>query len=187
MANESIYIDTSGFAKISDKLKEMPKVIAETVDKTLNANALEIATEAKRLAPVNIGGLQNSISADNSQLLRKTISVNAGYAAFVEFGTGRYAAQYVSGLPADWQQFALKFKGQKGSGTMQELFAKIIQWVKAKGLHGLTASGRSKTGKKAERDILEIAYAITIRILRHGIKKHPFLFPAYEKQRPIIK
>jgi hypothetical protein len=187
MAN-ALTIDVSEVIKGSEKLKSMGKVLTDVIDGVLNANALEIATIAKVKAPKNLGGLHASINPENSKLLEKHITVNAFYAPFIEFGTGHYAAQYVSTLPADWQAFAAQYKAKgKNKGTGHELLLKLIDWVRAKGIHGLTASGRSKKGKKAEEDIYNIAYVIAIRILRHGIKPHPFLFPAYELQRPIIK
>jgi phage protein, HK97 gp10 family len=186
MAN-SITIDIAEIIKGVEKLKLMEKVLAERVDEVLNENAKDIATTAKDLAPVNLGGLRASINPDNSKLLEKHITVNAFYAPFIEFGTGRYAAQYVSTLPADWKTYAAQFRAKgKNPGTGHDLLMNLIDWVRAKGIHGLTKSGRSKTGKKAEEDIYNIAYVIAIRILRHGIKRHSFLFPAYEKQRPII-
>src|SRR3954469_13453504 len=113
---DALYIDTSGFARITDKLKDMEKAIVESVDQVLNANAIEIATKAKQLAPVDIGGLRSSIAPETSEPLNKHITVNANYAAYVEFGTGSYAAAYAGSLPDNWRQFAMQFKGKGGGG-----------------------------------------------------------------------
>lgn len=185
MAN-ALTIDISQFTKAVEKINKFGKIAADGVDDILNANAQDIVTKAKQLAPVDIGGMHTSISADNSKFLEKHITVNAFYAAFVEFGTGKYAAQYVSTLPATWQEYALQFKGQKGGGTLDDFIMKMIEWVKRKGIHGLTKSGNRKTGKKADADAYNIAYVIVISILRNGIRPHPFLFPAYEQHRPEI-
>jgi phage protein, HK97 gp10 family len=185
MASDVIYIDVTGIRDFAQKLKAASQEIVEKVDKVLDANAIAIATKAKELCPVNLGGLHNAIEPDLKEPLRKHITVNAFYAAYVEFGTGHYAAQYVSSLPANWQQFAAQFRG-RSKGSLEEFFQNMIKWVRSKGIHGVTAGGRRRTGKKAEEDIYNIAYVLVIRILRHGIKQHPFLYPAYESRRAQI-
>src|SRR5262245_48333037 len=137
---EALYIDTKGFDTLMQRLKGAEKGIVTKVDEVLNANAQQIATNAKTNASrfKDLGGLESSIAPEISQPLKKHITVNANYAAYVEFGTGSYAAQYVSGLPADWQQFAARFHGKTGK---KGLYEAIKKWVKSKGLHGLTKSG----------------------------------------------
>jgi Bacteriophage HK97-gp10, putative tail-component len=191
MAN-ALTIDVSEVIKGSEKLKGMEKLIATNINAVLEANALELATKAKQLAPVDMGGLRASINPDNSEFLRKKVSVNAYYAPFIEFGTGHYADQYVNSLPDDWVDFARQFKGKKGSGNIYDFFNNILDWIKRKGIKptGATYSIKSKrrTGTKAqkfEQDV-QLAESIAYAILKKGIKQHPFLFPAYELQRPII-
>lgn len=192
MANY-IYIDVSQFTKGIEQIKSLEKKVIENVDAVLDANARAIELKAKQnLArphpegAYDMGGLANSVSADNSKHLEKHITVNAFYAAFVEFGSGKYAAQYVSTLPESWREFASKFKGQKGSGTLDDFLIKMVEWVKRRGIHGITKSGRSRKGKKADADAYNIAYVIVISILRNGVHPHPFLFPAFEGQRQTI-
>jgi len=185
MAN-ALTIDLSQFVKVQAQLKDLTKKVEQNIDDILNANAEEIATKAKQNAPVDMGGLHSAISADNSAFLEKHISVNAFYAAFIEFGTGKYAAQYVSSLPNTWQQYAQQFRGQNGGGSLDDFLDKMIEWVKRKGIHGTTKSGNRRKGKKADEDAYNIAYVIVISILRHGIHPHPFLYPALEQQRQII-
>ena len=186
MAN-SIYIDVSQFSKVSEKFKSLEKEIIEKIDSVLDANAEDIATKAKQLAPVDIGGLRNSISADHSKLLEKKIAVNAFYGAYVEFGTGKYAAEYISTLPENWQSFALIFKG-KGKGDYFDFLNAILDWVKRKGLSDITNSytGKKVGGKAAKENLLVLAEAIAWAIIKNGTHPHPFLFPAYEAQRPKI-
>lgn len=172
-----------------EKIKQTQKKFDKGVDDILNANATDIATKAKQLAPVDMGGLRSAISADNSKPLEKHITVNAFYAAFIEFGTGKYAAQYVSTLPSTWSEYARNFKGQKGGGSFDEFLLKIMDWVKRKGLSGTySVKTQKRTGKKGARDFedAEVAYFIAIAIIKKGVHPHPFLFPAYEQQRPEI-
>jgi hypothetical protein len=81
------------------------------------------------------------------------------YAAFLEFGTRKYAAQYVASLPADWKSYAATFKGSSG-GSFDELLKAIMGWVKRKGIDS------------------DAAYPIALKIIREGIKPKPFLYPA---------
>ena len=183
---DALTIDATSILKGAAQVKSLSVLLSQRLDDVLTAGASDIATEAKTRAPKDIGGLASSINVDNSKPLEKHVTVNAFYAPFVEFGTGKYAAQTVSGLPADWQAFAGQFKGKKGGGNLDEFLANMMAWVKRKGIHGKTAGGRSKTGKKADADIYNIAYVMTISILRNGIHAHPFLFPAYDNNRKQI-
>ena len=169
-----IYIDTSSIAKGAERFKNMSKELAESVDDVLNANVLEMEEKAKQRAPGDRGFLRQNISADISKPLHKELTVNAFYASYMEFGTGVYAAQYASSLPADWQTFAAQFKGSGGGGTFAEMVKNIAEWVRRKGI----ASGN---------DINSAAYLIARSILINGVKPQPFLFPAYMAQLPQLK
>jgi HK97 gp10 family phage protein len=192
----ALTIDISGATGLINKLKGLDKVIVEKVDTALNANATQIAKTAADLAPVDLGGLRASIRPDNSKPLEKHITVNANYAAYIEFGTGTYAAQYVSSLPDNWRQFAMQFKGKTG-GTAYDLWQALIKWV-----HGhsqfkekaVTGSHSVKTGRRTggkprqQAEDEAAAYLIMRKILKKGIKGKRFLFPAYEQQKgQIIK
>ncbi len=191
MAN-AITIDVSEIIKGTQKLKGMEKLIATNINAVLEANTLEIATKAKQLAPVDMGGLRASINPDNSKFLEKRVSVNAYYAPFIEFGTGHYADAYVNSLPDDWVDFARQFKGKKGGGDIYDFFNNILDWIKRKGIVSKQATysvkSRRRTGNKTQKfeQDLQLAESIAYAILKKGIKQHPFLFPAYEAQRPII-
>lgn len=70
--------------------------------------ANEIAVTAIGLAPEELGQLVNSIEVLQGENA-VGVAVNAPHAAFVEFGTGEYAADYVSTLPDEWKEEARKF------------------------------------------------------------------------------
>jgi HK97 gp10 family phage protein len=171
MAN-SLTIEFKGFDELKKRLSSMEKKMVEDIDSILDVNAEDIATNAKQRAPVDEGNLRQSISADNSRLLEKHITVNAFYAAFLEFGTGKYAAEYVGSLPPNWQTFAAQFRGKTGRPFDAFLIA-MQEWVRRKGI---------ATGK----DYKQVAYLIAIKIIKNGIKPQPFLFPAFNQQIPII-
>ncbi|WP_434127591.1 HK97 gp10 family phage protein, partial [Enterococcus faecium] len=71
---------------------------------------VRVEQDAKKLAPVNEGLLKSSIEREGTALTQ-SILVRANYAAFVEFGTRKFAAEYVNTLPLEWQQLAERAKG----------------------------------------------------------------------------
>jgi hypothetical protein len=135
------------------------KGIEQDLQDELNAWAELCTTEAKIRAPKDEGHLVGAINPKFGKLTAST-TVAVNYAAFPEFGTRKMAAAYVATLPADWQTYAAQFKG--GGGSFGNFFETILAWVKRKGIEPAAA------------------YPIAIKILRDGIKPHPYLFPAYE-------
>lgn len=125
-----------------------------------------VVKDAKLRAPKDEGYLARAINSESGKL-SVTISVNTDYAAYIEFGTRRFAAVYVSTLPADWQAFARQFQGSQ-PGSFADFIRRIIAWVKRKGIDE------------------DAAYPIALKILREGIKPQPFLYPAFQKQKPLL-
>lgn len=186
---DGIKVTFDGFDKIRSDLENVKQTLQQQSSLILNKGAQDIVTRAKQYAPVNDGILSNAISADTSKPLDKRISVNSPYAAFMEFGTGLYAAQYVGSLPGDWQQYASQFKGQKGGGTLDDMVLALAQWIHSKGLAGTySVKTQRRTSNKYTQQIedLELAYVIMLSILRKGVKAHPFLYPAFKEVVPGI-
>lgn len=134
----------------------------------------------------NTGHLANSINGTVTGNQAK-ITVTANYAAYIEFGTRKFAAKYVATLPADWKAYASTFKG-KGGGTLDEFIQDIMQWVRQKGIGGqLTKSGNLSEKKSSLDAMQQAAYAIALNILQNGIRAQPFLYPAVVKNtQPLI-
>lgn len=185
MAN-GIKLDFSELISGAAALGKVTDAVKKNIDLALKAGAELISGKAKDIAPVDMGGLRSHIAPNRIDLMSYEVTANTPYAAFVEFGTGRYAAAYVSTLPEDWQAYARTFKGQKGNGGLDEFLAAMVEWVKRKGLIGLTKSGNRRSGKKANEDAYNLAYVIVINILRNGVHPHPFLYPAFVSSRPEI-
>ncbi len=139
------------------------KKFNQDINDELTAFGFDVVRDAKQLVPVDEGFLKNSINSVNENLA-VTIVVNADYAAYVEFGTRKFAAAHIATLPADWQTFAAQYKGS-GGGSFKEFVMRLTAWCKRKGIE-----------EKA-------AYPIARAILINGIKAQPFLYPAYEKNR----
>jgi len=184
---DGLKLDYSAFLKTANALATLPAKIEKDIDLVLKAGAGSIASSAKVNAPKDLGHLTSEISPVKRGSMDYLVSVNTPYAAFVEFGTGRYAARQVATLPANWQAYAAQFRGQKGNGTLDLFLDAMIEWVKRKGLIGLTRSGNRRTGKKADSDAYNLAYVIVINILRNGVHAHPYLYPAFVEKDKTIK
>jgi HK97 gp10 family phage protein len=184
--SDPIWIDVSDIIGVNKKILDMSAKLTSQVDRILDANCIEIATKAKQLAPVDVGGLRASIAPDTTKFLRKHITVNAYYAAYVEFGTGRYAAQYIGTLPNNWKSFAAQFKSMK-RGSGKDFFNNIFNWVKRNvtTTYSIKTQRRSKT-KDQDKRAKQITFLIMRSIKKNGIRPRPFLFPAYESQRQQI-
>lgn len=157
---------------INKIFKEKTRTLIGKIEKEMAAFGQETVNDAKRLAPVDEGHLRNSITFKNivtKAMIEVEIIAATDYAAYLEFGTRAFAAKYVATLPKEWQQFAAKYKGP-GGGSFDEFVMRLTRWVRLKGL----AKGK---------DIDNAAYRIALSIMRKGIRQHPFLFPAVEKNR----
>ena len=182
-----IFFDVSGVDVLMGKLNKMSERIQNDVLDEFNASALNIQSNAKKYAPVNIGTLRNSIQLKEDLTKGKlvfTIGSKLSYAPYIEFGTGGKVT-----IPVGYEQFARQFKGNKG-GTFAQLLEALVQWVKRKGIVGTYSvkTGR-RTGNKSiqQKQNESAAYAIALSILRKGLRPQPFLIPAYEQEIPKLK
>lgn len=184
------FIKIEGLDKALERLDV--KKYQNQIESAFYKFGVRVEENAKQLAPVNEGLLKNSIEREGTPL-SATIYARANYAAFVEFGTRKFAAEYVNTLPLEWQQLAERAKGQ-GSGSFDDLVIRLVEWVKKKGLHLLSPIHDAQTGqayyvkkrksaaKKAE-DADKIAYLIARKILREGVPEQPFLYPAFNNHK----
>jgi HK97 gp10 family phage protein len=170
----SIKFNFKGLDAALANVKQANKTQIKQLEYALENFGITTVREAKQRAPVDEGYLRNSISYQRKKGLFVEVVAQADYAAYVEFGTRRFAAKYVSSLPNDWQTYAATFKG-KTNGSIDEMLIRIKDWVLRKGLQN-----GSKRSKKGKADAENVAYVIALRILQNGIKAQPFLFPAYE-------
>lgn len=186
----SFKIEVTNLKELQGKLEKMTDNVQRKLKDELNVFADNTVTEAKRMAPVDEGFLRNSISAKKVTAISKKMEVEiivaADYAAYIEFGTRKFAAAYVATLPPEWQEYAAKFKG-KGGGTMDDFIQRIMAWVERKGIGAMqTKSGNVSKSADSYDKMQAAAYGIAINILQNGIKQHPFLFPAVENNKKIF-
>lgn len=167
-----LYIDARQLQKGVKGFERLIKEMPDKVSDVLNASALEIEDKAKRAAPADRGasGLRGSISADINKPLTKRITAGAPYAAYVEFGTGRYAAQEVSRLPPDYKTYAARFRTGSGKRSVKGMLFILMGWF-------------GRVGIKDKQKQYHIAKNIVI----NGTHPHPFMIPAIISQIPILK
>lgn len=176
--------------------KEKTRTLFDKIQDEVVAFGMNTVNDAKRLTPVDEGHLRQSITATfpiDKKGFYVEIVVAADYGAYIEYGTGPFAAKYIATLPKEWAVFAAKFKGP-GGGTYDEFIMRIFKWIKRKGLtlnpssENSSDSPNGRAPRKAKKQSKEegqqqLAYMIVKKILRDGIKQQPFLFPAVQKNR----
>lgn len=78
--------------KFEDNSAAVKKQLELTIIKALIQAAMLVEGQAVMLAPVNLGGLRNSIAYQvDEQELIAYVGTNCEYAIYVEFGTGEFA------------------------------------------------------------------------------------------------
>lgn len=152
---------------LANKIKSMGKEVEQRVQLELNAWADDVARDAKQLVASNSsdeGNLLNSIRPIFGDMSAAVVA-SASYAAYIEFGTRKFAADRVAQLPETWQQLASQAKGSAG-GTFADLLKAITAWCKRKGIDEAAA------------------YPIARKIAINGIRPRPFLYPSVNANTP---
>lgn len=186
-----INLKASGIEALMAKFNTLAKEAQNDVQFELNAFADDVVTDAHLLVKAN--------SSDEGNLLRNirqeigngtvTISANTKYAAYIEFGTRKFAAEYVSSLPSDWQAYASTFKGKSNSGDYYDFLNAILDWVSRKGItarYSVKTKKKLKNNKGDDERLLAAATAIAFSILKNGIKPKPFMYPSINKNLPLL-
>ncbi len=181
-------IQIKGLDKFIDKMEDLATETRDDMQTALNAFGERVVQDAKQLVASNSsdeGHLLGSIGYSKGSNLSVEIVAATVYAAYIEFGTRRYAAQYVATLPQDWQSYASTFRGKTGNGTFDQFIQAIMAWVQRKGIGGLrTKSGNVSGSRDSLSAMQSAAYAIALNILQNGIRPKPFLYPSiYEGRR----
>lgn len=107
---------TFSMQNLSEVFKDLDKLdvkIQAEIRNEMNASALTIQSSAKRLAPVDLGFLRNSIylkeESDKNSIIF-TVGAKAKYAPYIEFGTGTEVT-----VPAGYEDLAIVFKGKNAA------------------------------------------------------------------------
>jgi len=104
----NLNINDSRFKEMLNEYKKTVNEVSAMMDQEIAAHGELMATSAKNMVPVKDGRLKNSISLKKEQFLSYELVAQANYAAYVEFGTGKYFIS--NGEP--WDSVASKFKGK---------------------------------------------------------------------------
>lgn len=82
---------TEGLDAWLDKLAALQNIERDPrIDKALGRGAARMQGAVKMLTPVDTGNLRNKIFLDHEQMMVYNVETNVEYAAFVEFGTGKF-------------------------------------------------------------------------------------------------
>jgi len=187
----SITLKVKGLDQVIANFEKLANDTADEVSASLDKFGQDVVDNAKLLVSANSsdeGGLLGSIDSTVNSL-SVTITANKNYAEYIEFGTRKFAASYVSSLPPDWQTYAATFRGNReGAGTFDEFIQAIMAWVRRKGIGGAkTKSGNISTSRSSLDSMQQAAYWIALNILQNGIRPKPFIYPSIKKELPVLE
>lgn len=170
-----------GIDSLSNRLAGVSRELKEEVQAEVRGAAMEYVALAKRdcvSSGGNTGTLARSISYKKETPYSYLVSANTFYAPYVEFGTKRKFKPYPG-----TEEFAAQYKGLPKRGDWIDMLMSIYKWVQRKGI-GATYSVKTRKKVRQTKDQkLQIAFAITMSILRNGIEAKPFFY----KQIPIVR
>jgi len=86
-----IEIQVTGLAPTLMKIRNLAS--EDKLGKIVEAAALQVEAEAKRICPVDTGRLRNSIATAKDKKTTAIVGTNVEYAPYVEFGTHKASAQ----------------------------------------------------------------------------------------------
>lgn len=105
----TVDIDTTA---VKGKFDDAKDKMAAVMSNELNRFAVLAVQDSKLFASLNHHEqIRQAIhfEASTPDTLRVEIAVSLFYAAYIEFGTGIFAASYVPSLPQNWQKLARTF------------------------------------------------------------------------------
>lgn len=104
MATSFAGFEAKGLKELLSGLDKVADNVVKGLDQEMGASAKQIARDAKRNAPKNMGDLANSISDDRKGELNYEIVAQKFFAPFVEFGTGTKVD-----VPPGLEEYAMQF------------------------------------------------------------------------------
>lgn len=108
MSGFNLNINEGRFRDMLNEYKKTVNELSAMMDKEIAAHGELMATSAKNMCVVDSGRLRSSISLKKEQFLSYELVAQTDYAAYVEFGTGKYFVS--NGEP--WDSVASKYKGK---------------------------------------------------------------------------
>lgn len=108
MSGFNVNINEGRFREMLNEYKKTVNEVSAMIDQEIAAHGELMATSAKNMCAVDTGRLRSSISLKKEQFLSYELVAQTDYAAYVEFGTGKYFVS--NGEP--WDGVASKYKGK---------------------------------------------------------------------------
>lgn len=102
------------------KLNKNAGLYISKIDTIINDNVRQAEQAAKSKLPAQYGELKASISSNRIEELKYQLRADKDYAAYVEFGTGKWAREYVATLEPEWELLASRFKTMNPGNTEEE-------------------------------------------------------------------
>ncbi len=123
-------VQITGLESSLKKLKDNYDKAAQEIDAEMAATSESIVTTAKQILPANFGQLRSSLYSRGGKF-NYVVGSNLDYAAYIEFGTGPYAARYVPSLEQEWQKYAATFKKEQPGNSVQHpyFYPSIKSWT----------------------------------------------------------
>jgi hypothetical protein len=112
-------ISARGFNLGVAKFKNKALASIADIDRIIEKNVQEATENARTILPAQYGDLAASISYRKIDVNLYEMIADKDYAAYVEFGTGDFAASYVPSLEPEWQKLAESYI-VTGDGTTPE-------------------------------------------------------------------
>lgn len=107
---KGLRIQILGVKEAFDNVKKNFNKISDEIDMELADGVQKIVSQAKINVPANYSRLATSLYFEKVKKYTYEFGSNLDYAAYVEFGTGKFAAEYVPSLDPEWQKFAKTFQ-----------------------------------------------------------------------------
>ncbi len=101
-------IEIKGLKETLTKLTKEEVKLENALDFAIGIGVDQMATEAKNKVVVDTGRLRASITSNKQKKFYYELVAQADYAAYVEFGTGKYYINH----GGQWDVLASKFKGK---------------------------------------------------------------------------
>jgi HK97 gp10 family phage protein len=111
----AIGVNLTGIDSLKNTIQKLDEKLTKEVSNEINASSLKIQSDAKKLVPVDMGYLRNSIVLDGELgALTYNVEARMPYAAYVEFGTGGKVS-----IPTGYEEYAALFKGTRKVAGMR--------------------------------------------------------------------
>jgi hypothetical protein len=107
---KNLKLQILGVKEAFDNVKKNFNKISNEIDMEVGDGVQKIILQAKTSVPANYSRLATSLYFQKVKKYYYEFGSNLDYAAYVEFGTGKFAAEYVPSLDPEWQKFAKTFQ-----------------------------------------------------------------------------